>query len=138
MKVKGEGYEQIKEDLQDWEEFGLDDAEYVIVSFGLPGRISIDAAKQLREEGIKAGVIRPKLVWPFPEKAIAKLKNIKGLISVETSDYGQMVEDVALYAKKYGLNVPVYLYAHGKGVPGVRIVRDFYKSVAAGNEKEVF
>ena len=138
MKVKGEGYEQIKNDLQDWEEYGLEDAEYVIVSFGLPGRISIDAVKKLRAEGVKAGIIRPKLVWPFPEKAFAKLKGIKGLISVESSDYGQLVEDVALYAKKCGLNVPVYLYAHGKGVPGVGTVYDFYKSVAAGNEKEVF
>lgn len=138
MKFKGQVYDQIKEELQDWEEYAIDDADYVVVAFGLPGRISMDAAKRLREEGLKVGVIRPKLVWPFPEKAFEKLGDVKGLISVETSDFGQMVEDVALSAKKAKKNVPVYCYAHGKGVPGVGIVADYIKSVIAGNEKEVF
>ena len=49
-----------------------------------------------------------------------------------------MVEDVALSAKKTKRYAPVYLYAHGKGVPGVSTVTEFCKSVMDGKEKEVF
>ncbi len=138
-KVLGETYEKIKEEMQRWEEFGLEDADYVVVGFGLPGRISMEAVKKLREEGYKVGMIRPQLVWPYPVKAFERVNpNVKGFISIESSDFGQMVEDVALSAKKTKRYAPVYLYAHGKGVPGVSTVTEFCKSVMDGKEKEVF
>jgi len=139
MKMRGEVYNQVKADMQRWDEYGLEDAEYVIVAFGLPGRVCKDAVKKLRAGGIKAGIIRPKLVWPFPENAFKNVNPaVKGFISVESTDFGMLVEDVALCAKKYSFNVPVYCYAHGKGVPGVGMVTDFYKAVTMGEVKEVF
>ncbi len=139
MKFKGEVYERVTNEMQRWEEYGLEDAEYVIAAFGLPGRVAMDAVKKMRENGIKAGMIRPKIVWPFPQKAFERVnKNVKGFISIETSDFGQFVEDVALNAKKSGFNVPVYCNAHGKGVPGVGLITDYYKKVANGEVKEMF
>ena len=139
MKIKGEYYNRIREEMQDWEEYGLEDADYVLVAFGLPGRISLDAAKRLRSEGIKAGAIRPKLVWPYPEKAFKGInKNVKAVISVESTDYGMMVEDAALSTKKSGLNVPVYCYTHGLGVPGVGKVTAYVRDVIDGKVKEAF
>lgn len=139
MQLKGELYKKVWDEMQDWEEYMVEDADYVIFAFGLPGRIAIDAASQLREQGLKIGVVRPKIVWPFPEKAFAHINpKVKGIMSIETSDFGQFVEDVALYTKKSKLNVPVYCYAHGKGVPGVRKVSEYVKKVVSGEEKEVF
>lgn len=139
MKMRGEVYDQIKTEMQSWDEYGLEDAEYVIVAFGLPGRVCRDAVKKLRASDVKAGIIRPKLVWPFPENAFKNVScNVKGFISVESTDFGMLVEDVALCAKKCSFDVPVYCYAHGKGVPGTGSVIDFYKAVLNGEVKEMF
>lgn len=139
MKLRGEVYDQIRKEMQRWDEYGLEDAEYVIVAFGLPGRVCMDAVKKMRASGIKAGFIRPRLVWPFPENAFKNINpDVRGFISVESTDFGMLVEDVALCAKKFSYDVPVYCYAHGKGVPGVRLVMDFYKAVSRGEVKEAF
>lgn len=139
MKMRGEIYDKITEEMQRFEEYGTEDADYVLVAFGLPGRVCRDAVRQLREAGQKVGLIRPKVLWPFPEEAFKKVNpNVKGFISVESTDFGMLVEDVALMAKKLSFNVPVYCYAHGLGVPGVGKVKDFYNSVINGEVKERF
>ena len=54
------------------------------------------AVKQLRDEGIKVGVIRPITLWPFPKDIFAEAaKTAKAFLSVEMS-MGQMVEDIQL------------------------------------------
>ena len=139
MALQGKIYAQIRAEMQRWEEYGLEDVEYVLVAFGLPGRVCMDAVKRMRSAGVKAGMIRPKLVWPFPEDAFKRVNpQVKGFASIESTDFGMLVEDVALCAKKYGFHVPVYCYAHGKGVPGVSKVTDFYHSMENGDVKEAF
>ena len=61
---------------------------------------------------------------------------MKRFISVETNDLGQMVDDVALAAKKAGYDVPTYCYAHSCGVPGVKKVTAAYKAIVNGDVKE--
>jgi 2-oxoglutarate ferredoxin oxidoreductase subunit alpha len=74
----------------------LDDAEYVIVAYGSSARISQKAVKMAREKGIKAGLLRPITLFPYPKQQIADLsRRVKGFLSVEMSA-GQMVEDVRL------------------------------------------
>ncbi len=100
-----------------------EDAEYIFVSFGLPSRVCRDAVGKLREKGEKAGLIRPVTLWPFPVKAFEQLGPcVKGLISVESNDLGQMVEDVALTAKAVfkEKSMPVYSYAAGRTLPSVK------------------
>ncbi len=88
-------YEKAQEKLQDWEEVELNDAEVVFVSYGSTSRVTKEAIQKLRAEGIKAGMIRPKTLWPFPAKAFEKLgDNVKHVISVELSKGGQMMHDV--------------------------------------------
>ncbi|MDD6919627.1 MAG: 3-methyl-2-oxobutanoate dehydrogenase subunit VorB [Eubacteriales bacterium] len=90
-------FEKAERELQDWEEFMLDDAEIVFVSYGSTARITKDAIQTLRKEGIKAGLIRPKLIWPFPFKAFEKLgDNVKNVVSVELSKAGQLMQDVKM------------------------------------------
>ncbi len=57
-------------------------------------RIALSTVKKAREQGMKVGLIRPISLWPFPNKAFAKLKN-KDYFVVELNA-GQMVEDVKL------------------------------------------
>ncbi len=89
-------YETVKENEQRAEEYLTEDAEYIIVAYGASSRVARSAVDMAREEGIKAGLIRPITLWPFPEKTIKKYINqTKKFLCVEMS-MGQMVEDVRL------------------------------------------
>lgn len=90
-------YKEIEENEVRFEKIMCDDAEYIIVAYGLSARISQKALQLLRAKGIKAGLLRPITLWPFPKKQIAELveNGVKGFLSVEMSA-GQMVEDVRL------------------------------------------
>lgn len=135
-----ERYNRVKENEQRWESNYLEDADYVFVSFGLPGRSTIGAVEQLRNEGHKVGFIRPITVWPFPEKAFEKVNpNVKGFITIEANATGQMVDDVALTVKKkFDTNVPVYCNPHIYGVPALKTIKEDYYKVIAGEMKEVY
>ena len=77
----------------------MDDAEIVVVAFGIASRVAKNAVATARKEGIKAGLIRPITLWPFPTKALrAAADKVKSFISVELS-MGQMIEDVRLATK---------------------------------------
>lgn len=89
-------YKLIEENEVRYEEYMLDDAEYVFVAFGSSARICKHAVEMARAEGIKLGVLRPITLFPFPTKKIQELaQRVKGFMSVEMSA-GQMVEDVRL------------------------------------------
>ena len=49
----------------------MDDAEIAVVAYGTTARIALTAVRRARERGIRAGLIRPVTVWPFPSDAIA-------------------------------------------------------------------
>ena len=89
-----EKFNRIQENEQSWEEVETEDADIIIVAFGSVARVALDTVQIARENGIKVGLIRPKRVWPFPEKAFAG-KNGKKFLVVELNA-GQMVEDVKL------------------------------------------
>ncbi len=123
---------------QRWESFMTEDAEYIFVAFGLPSRACRDAVKALRAKGEKVGLIRPISLWPFPVKAFAELgPQVKGYISVEGTDVGQMIEDVALTSKKLR-PLPCYLLNHSAFLPTVKQITTFYDGVKDGSIKEVF
>ncbi len=92
-----EKYRQIEENEVRYEALQCDDAEYVIVAYGTSARVALKAIHLLRAKGIKAGLLRPITVWPFPSKKINQLveQGVKGFLSSEMST-GQMVEDVKL------------------------------------------
>jgi 2-oxoglutarate ferredoxin oxidoreductase subunit alpha len=89
-------YKTIEENEVQYETYFTDDAEIIITAFGISSRISKSAVKLARKEGIKAGLLRPKTLWPFASKAINSLAKIgTKFLSVELN-HGQMVEDVRL------------------------------------------
>ena len=133
-------YQKIIEKEQRWESINTDDAEYVFVAFGLPSRVAKDAMRRLRAEGEKVGVIRPVAVWPYPLKAFKEVNdNVKGFLSIESTDLGQHIEDVALSVKKtFDANVPVYLHASSQQIPKVKNVIETFKQIKTGQLKEAY
>ena len=82
----------------DWEEFMTGDAELVLVAYGCCARIAKSCVEAARAEGIKAGMVRLKTVFPFPDeplKKIAERASKPVFLAVEMSN-GQMIEDVRL------------------------------------------
>lgn len=89
-------YKLIKENEVRAELYEVEDADIIIIAFGISSRISKNAIKKARAAGLKAGMIRPVTLWPFPDKIIKKYaKPSTKFLSVELS-CGQMVEDVRL------------------------------------------
>ena len=86
----------IRESEVRWKEYDTDDAEVLIVAFGTVGRICQTVIRDARAQGIKAGLLRPVSLWPFPSARIAELsEQVKGVLVVEMNA-GQMLEDVQL------------------------------------------
>ena len=111
-----------------WQEEMTDDADFVIVAYGTTARIARSAMRKLRDKGIKAGLIRPITLWPFPNAPIQKAaEHAKAFLTVEMS-MGQMVDDVrlAVNGKK-----PVEFYGRTGGiVPTVREIVEQIENMA--------
>ena len=72
----------------------LDDAETIVLSYGIPSRRALTAVKQARQKGIKVGYIKLGIVWPFPEEKLQQLtKNAKRIIVPELN-LGQIYLEV--------------------------------------------
>ena len=97
------------------EEFMLEDAEYVIVAYGISARVAKEAIIKLREEGYKVGMIRPITLFPFPKESFRKLDydKVKGFIDVELAIPAQMRDDIALEVKD---RAPIYEYCRSGGI----------------------
>ena len=124
-------YEEIAKNECMVEEQYMDDAEYVIAAYGTTARIALTAIRQARAQGVKAGLIRPITLWPFPSEAFARAaQKAKKFLTVEMS-LGQMVDDVRIAIN--GAR-PVEFYGRTGGViPGVgEITRQILK--LAGRE----
>ena len=79
-----------------FETYLMDDAELMLVGFGTAARLARGAIDQVRAEGIKAGLVRPQTVWPFPAAPIADGCKLAKKVLVVEMNAGQMVEDVRL------------------------------------------
>lgn len=89
-------YREMEEGEVRYETFDTDDAEYLIVAYGSSARIAQKTIALARSKGIKAGLLRPVTLYPFPAKPLKEMiPQLKGILSVEMSS-GQMVEDVKL------------------------------------------
>ena len=79
-----------------WEALNTEDAEVIVVAYGITSRIAMTAINKARANGVKVGLFRPISLWPFPSEPLAELaKTAKAFVVFEMSA-GQMVEDVRL------------------------------------------
>lgn len=125
-------YETIKANEQRAESFMTDDADIVVVAYGACARVAKNAVRAARAMGIKAGLVRPITLWPFPTDAINKAaENAKVMLAVEMS-MGQMVDDVKL---AINCKRPVEFFGRTGGViPTPNEVLDQIKKLAGGLE----
>lgn len=106
-------YRRMEEEDLRYEMIDCDDADYLFVAYGSSSRIAQKAVKLAREKGIKAGLLRPITLFPFPKKQLKELSNqVKGILSVELNT-GQMVEDVKLAVEH---KVPVEHFGRTGGI----------------------
>ncbi len=106
-------YEEIKKNEVRFEEFQCDDAEYLMVAYGTSARVCQKSVQLAREQGIRAGLLRPITLFPFPSIRLNELAGrVKGILSVEMSS-GQMVEDVLLAVNG---KVPVKHFGRNGGI----------------------
>ena len=106
-------YEDIKRAEQRAETFLTEDADVVVVAFGASARVARSAVVSAREAGIRAGLVRPITLWPFPTRALeATVGTAKAYLTVEMN-MGQMVDDVRLVLAG---RAPVEFYGRTGGV----------------------
>ena len=123
-------YARITADEQRWESIGVADAELVVVAYGISARVSKEAVKIARQNGLRLGLIRPQTVVPFPVKAFAEIgPDCRGLLIVEMSVMGQMQDDVALAAQ---CRLPVYGCCTSCDVPESDTVAALAKDILDG------
>ena len=91
-----ERYRVVEENEVLYEQYMMEDAEICVVAFGIASRVAKNAVVQARREGVKAGLIRPITLWPFPSKVLRQAADqVKSFVCVELN-MGQMIEDVRL------------------------------------------
>ena len=98
--------------IERFEERQLEDADIVVVAYGITSRVALRALQMARAEGIRAGLLRPIVVWPFPESRLRALaERVKAFVVVEMN-YGQMVQEVE---RCVAGKAPTVLVPHGGG-----------------------
>ena len=104
-------FQRMEQNEVRYETYLTDDAEMVVVAYGIGARIAKGAIKRLRQEDLKVGMIRPITLWPFPAKALREMaKTVNDFFVFELSA-GQMVDDVRLSLEGKG-------HVHFYGRPG--------------------
>jgi 2-oxoglutarate ferredoxin oxidoreductase subunit alpha len=84
-----------KHEIQ-FEEYMADDADIIVIAYGTTARIAKGAIKRVRKDGVRAGMIRPITLWPFPKKALNDMADrVRQFVVFEMST-GQMLEDVQI------------------------------------------
>jgi len=95
-----------------YEEIDVKDADVVVVSYGITSRVAVEAIALARKKGIKVGMLRLIVVWPFPEQRILELAGQGKAFVVAEMNYGQIFYEVERSARG---KTPVLLAGHGGG-----------------------
>lgn len=89
-----------RDDIVQVESFGMEDAEFAIISFGCSVRSAMAAMRMARAQGIRAGVLKLLTVWPFPDREVAEvLSKVRGAV-VPEMNLGQVITEVTRYNDK--------------------------------------
>ena len=108
-----EKYTAIEESEYQYERFRTEEAEIILVAYGSTARIVKDSIELMAKAGIKAGLIRPRTLWPFPVQPFTRLRPVcKQIVCVEMN-HGQMIDDVRLAV---GGKFTVTFYGRSGGV----------------------
>ena len=108
-----EKYAQAEKEEIRYEAYRTEDAEVVLVGYGIVSRLLQTVVDLMRDDGYKVGLLRPITLWPFPKPQLSELADrVKAFFVVEMSN-GQMVDDVRLVVNG---REPVWFYNRMGGV----------------------
>ncbi len=120
-------YELMKKREVMFDEYDVEDAELVVVAFGVAARIALSSIRDLRKEGRKVGLFRPVTLFPFPEKRISELAGgVRRLMVVEMNS-GQMADDVRL-----AVNGKCDVAFYGRAGGAVFTPEELHKKIRSG------
>lgn len=88
------------DEIIDYEEFMIDDADVIVVAYGITARSARRAVLNAREKGIKAGMFRLKVIWPFPQKRLRELSERGASFVVAEVNNGQVLVEVERATRK--------------------------------------
>lgn len=109
------------DDIVEYEEYLMDDAEQIIVAYGSTARSAKSAINQLRKEGVKIGLFRPITIWPMAEKQLKIIAKKVNKITVVEMNMGQYFNEIDRVAGKY-TKVDKYSRVHGELITPEEIV----------------
>jgi 2-oxoglutarate ferredoxin oxidoreductase subunit alpha len=94
------------EQIAKTESYQLDDADVIIIAYGLPARISLRVVHQARAEGIKVGLLRLVTIWPFPyERVKTLISRARAIVVPEMNLSGMMAGEIE---RVKSLDVPLF------------------------------
>lgn len=113
-------FDTIQEREQRWESIRVDDADVVLVAYGISSRICKEAVQLGREQGCKLGLLRPVTLWPFPEKGFAEVNpDVRAYLAVELCALPKLQDDVKLAT---GMKAPVHYFLGGAHIPSSQTI----------------
>ena len=103
-----------KSDIIEYEERYTEDADIVVITYGIPARSALRAVKDARKEGIKAGLLRLITVWPFYEEKVTELARKTRALIVPEINNGQIVREVerSAWGKTKVIPIPKFAELH--------------------------
>jgi 2-oxoglutarate ferredoxin oxidoreductase subunit alpha len=125
-------WKEIEKNEVIYDEYEIADAEILVIGFGTAGRVASSAVREAREEGIKAGLLRPITLAPFPQDRLIELtKQVKRILVVEMNS-GMMLDDIMKIVQG---KVPIEFYGRMGGVtPLPDEILDEIRRVAANQD----
>ncbi len=86
-----------RDEIVEYEEYHTDDMDTLVVSFGFAARAALKAVNDARKEGVKAGLLRLKTVWPMPVEKFTELGDRVKKIVVPEMNFGQLRGEIQKY-----------------------------------------
>lgn len=112
------------DEINIYEEYMLEDAQYAFITFGGMARSVKEAIRTLRKKGIRIGAFIPKTVWPFPEKQVEKLVSDMDGVFVAEMNLGQMILEVQRASKERN-KIHAINKANGEVITPEEIIKSF-------------
>ncbi len=101
-----------RDDIVEVETTACDDAEVVVVAFGIVARAAAEAVAEARARGVRVGLLRPRTIWPFPDREVATITAGASTVLVAEMNLGQVVREVE---RAVGGSVPVQAVLRADG-----------------------
>jgi 2-oxoglutarate ferredoxin oxidoreductase subunit alpha len=120
-----------REDIVSWESVGCEDAQAVVVALGISARAARRAIALARARGLRAGLFRPRTLWPFPDRELAALAARAECLVVAEMNMGQMIHEVERCAAGRARIVPC-LRADGQPMTPEDVLGGIHRAVGAG------